>query len=107
MIKPRAKLVPPNPNPGDIVEVKTLISHPMETGRRRDGKGNVIPRNIIHTFIAEFSGKEVFRGDLNTGISANPFLAFFFKIPEPGDLELTWVDDSGATATTKITVKPT
>ncbi len=106
MINPRAKLIPPNPNVGEVAEVKTLVSHPMETGRRKDAKGNLIPRNIIHTFVATYAGKEVFRGDLNTGISANPYLAFFLKVTGPGDLVLNWSDDSGATATTKITIIP-
>ena len=105
MIKPRAKVIPPNPNIGQIVEIKTLVSHPMETGRRKDSKGNLIPRNIIHTFVAKFAGEEIFRGDFNTGISANPYLAFFFKVPKSGDLELTWADDQGATATKKIAIK--
>src|SRR5690606_40602609 len=61
---------------GEVIEIKTLISHVMETGQRKDQAGNTIPRNIINTFIATFNGKEVFKVDLQPGISANPYMAF-------------------------------
>lgn len=93
--KPRVKL-PEAIKVGDVIEVRTLVSHVMETGNRKDKDGNVIPRNIIHTFVATFADNEVFRAEFKSGISANPFLAFHMKVPGPGDLELMWVDDSGA-----------
>lgn len=93
--KPRIKL-PETIKAGDVIEVRTLISHIMETGNRKDKNGYPIPRNIIHTFVANFAGKEVFRAELNSGISANPFIAFNLRVDGPGDLELTWTDDSGA-----------
>lgn len=92
--KPRIKL-PDSAKVGDVIEIKTLISHVMETGQRRDAQGNVIPRNIINAFSASFAGKEVFKAEQAPGISANPYLSFFFKVPGPGSLELVWVDDAG------------
>jgi sulfur-oxidizing protein SoxZ len=92
--KPRIKL-PESAKVGDVIEVKTLISHVMETGQRKDPDGKTIPRNIIHTFEAKFAGKPVFTGKLYSGISANPYLAFHMKVPGPGEFEFSWLDDAG------------
>jgi sulfur-oxidizing protein SoxZ len=92
--KPRVKL-PEAIKAGDLVEVKTLISHIMETGQRKDNDGKVVPRNIIHTFTATFDGNPVFDAKLQPGIAANPYLAFWVRIPSSGTLELTWIDDVG------------
>ena len=94
MAKARIKL-PENANVGDIIEVKTLISHVMETGQRRDADGKPIPRSIINSFKVTFGGQEVFAAELHPGISANPYLAFFMKVPGPGEFEFTWIDDAG------------
>ncbi len=105
MSKPRIK-VPEKIKAGDVVEIKTLISHVMETGNRRDKDGKIIPRNIIHTFTATFEGKPVFKADMQAGISANPYLAFYVRVPASGNLEMTWVDDLGMkmVETVKLTV---
>lgn len=101
--KPRIK-VPASNKVGDVIEVKTLISHVMETGLRKGSDGNLVPRNIIHTFQATFGGKEVVKVDLSGGVSANPYIAFKFKVTGPGDLELTWVDDSGTKTVEKVAI---
>jgi sulfur-oxidizing protein SoxZ len=90
---------------GEVLEVKTLISHVMETGQRKDREGKTIPRNIINTFTASFAGKEVFRADMQPGISANPYIAFYVKVPATGDLEMTWQDDAGVKIVEKVTIK--
>lgn len=102
--KPRIK-VPASAKVGEIIEVKTLISHVMETGQRKDRDGKPIPRNIIHTFSAKFGGKDVFTAKLQPGISANPYISFFMKVTGPGDLEMTWMDDSGAKIVEKVPIK--
>ena len=79
----------------EVLEVKTLISHPMESGQRRDGQGNPIPRMLINSVVAKFAGEEVFRATLAGGTSANPYLAFYFKASKSGDLVITWSDDKG------------
>jgi sulfur-oxidizing protein SoxZ len=94
MAKARIKL-PESAKVGDVIEVKTLISHVMETGQRKDADGKTIPRSIINTFKAAFGGQEVFSAELQPGISANPYLAFFMKVPGPGEFEFTWIDDAG------------
>ncbi len=93
--KPRIKL-PDSAKAGDIIEVKTLITHVMETGNRKDKDGNVIPRDILNTFTAKFGDVEVFRAELGPGISANPYISFKMRVPGPGTFEFAWVDDQGA-----------
>ena len=96
--KPRIKM-PEKASIGEIIEIRALISHIMETGQRRDPKTNqFVPRSILNSFVAKFSGAEVFRMKLQPGIAANPFISFFMKVPGPGELELTWTEDSGETA---------
>jgi sulfur-oxidizing protein SoxZ len=95
MVKPRIKL-PESAKVGDVIEIKTLISHVMETGQRKDPDGKTIPRNILNSFAAKFAGTEVFTAELHPGISANPYLSFFMKVPGPGEFEFTWVEDGGA-----------
>ena len=96
--------VPETAKVGEVIEVKTLISHVMETGQRKDRDGKTIPRNIINTFTATFNGKEVFKADMQPGISANPYMAFHMRVPGPGDLELSWLDDSGAKVVEKVKI---
>jgi sulfur-oxidizing protein SoxZ len=96
---PRIKL-PETAKIGDVIEIKTLITHVMETGNRHDKNGNLIPRDIIHTFVAKFADKEVFRAELGPGISANPYIAFHMRVPGPGVFEFAWTDDHGATTVT-------
>ena len=84
---------------GDIIEVKTLIQHPMETGYRLDNKGAAIPRDIINRFTCTYNGQEVFRADLFPAVAANPFIAFFAVATESGELAFSWTDDHGETQT--------
>jgi sulfur-oxidizing protein SoxZ len=94
--------VPDKAKVGEIIEIKTLVAHVMETGQRRDKDGKLIPRNIIHTFEAKFAGKTVFTAKLFSGIASNPYLAFFMKVPGPGELEFTWADDGGEKISEKM-----
>lgn len=93
--KPRIKL-PESAKIGDVIEVKTLITHVMETGHRKDKDGAPIPRDIINTFVAKFGETEVFRAELGPGISANPYISFQMRVPGPGTFEFAWIDDHGA-----------
>ncbi|MEO5374238.1 MAG: thiosulfate oxidation carrier complex protein SoxZ [Alphaproteobacteria bacterium] len=94
-IKPRVR-VPATAKKGDIIEIKTTVPHPMENGNRKDKDGTPIPRNIINKFTCTFNGKEVFKSDWYTSVSANPFLSFFVKVTEAGKFDFEWVDESGA-----------
>lgn len=94
-VKIRAR-VPKKVKKGQTVEIKTLISHKMETGMRKDGKGKPIPRDIVNKFVATYNGKQVFASNWHPAISANPFLAFHLRPMESGTLEMSWTDDKGA-----------
>ena len=94
-IKPRVK-VPSKAAAGEVIEIKTLVNHPMESGQRKDKEGNPIPRQIIHSFNAYFNGEEVFSVDLEPAISANPYMEFHVKVPESGTFRFEWIDDDGS-----------
>ena len=96
--KPRVK-VPKSASAGEVITIKTLISHKMESGQRKDKQGKVIPRQIINKFTCEFNGVKVFECDLDPAISANPFFEFNAKVNESGTFKFTWVDDDGSTYT--------
>jgi len=102
MKKPPRIKIPDGVKPGDIIEIKALATHIMETGNRKDTAGNKVPRDIIHTFTATFSGRAVFSAAIGSGIAANPYFAFFLKVPVPGTLEFTWIDDEGETTVEKV-----
>jgi len=104
--KPRIKL-PESASIGEVIEIKALISHVMETGNRKDADGKPIPRNIINAFTATYAGNLVFKAEFGSGISANPFLAFFMRVPGPGEFELTWTDDQGVKTVEKATLNVT
>lgn len=94
-VKPRVK-VPKTAEVGEVVTIKTLISHPMESGQRKDQKtGERIPRKIINKFTATFNGEEVVSVDLEPAVSANPFMEFEMVVPEAGTLHFEWIDDDG------------
>jgi sulfur-oxidizing protein SoxZ len=83
----------------EVIEIKTLIAHPMETGYRVGPTGTAIPRDIINRFTCTYNGEEVFRADLHPAIAANPFIAFFTVATESGELAFSWTDDHGETQT--------
>jgi sulfur-oxidizing protein SoxZ len=94
-VKPRIKLDKKQARKGEIVEVKALVSHVMETGLRKDANGNPIPRKILNSFTCTVNGKQVFSADFETAISANPYIQFKFRAEESGPVVLTWTDDDG------------
>ena len=99
--------VPGTAKRGDIVEIKTLIAHPMESGFRIGTGGKPIPRDIITLFTCTYNGAEIFRAELSPAIAANPFIAFSTVATESGTLEFRWTGDNGfaATETARITVE--
>ena len=91
--------VPAEVKKGEIFEIKTLVSHPMESGQRRDSMGQLIPRDIINRFVCTYNGEEIFRAEFFPAIAANPFVTFFTVATESGQLVFQWTDDHGATQT--------
>lgn len=91
--------VPAQAKRGEIMEIKTLAQHPMETGFRRTQTGELIPRDIIRTFRCTYNGVEVYRADLHPAIAANPLIVFTTVATESGSLSFQWVGDNGYTVT--------
>jgi sulfur-oxidizing protein SoxZ len=99
--------VPAKAKRGEIIEIKTLMSHIMETGYRRTATGEVVPRDIITSFTCRYNGVEIFRADLFPAIAANPFITFFTVATESGKFDFDWVGDEGfaESASASITVE--
>jgi sulfur-oxidizing protein SoxZ len=99
--------VPPKAKKGEVIAIKTLISHEMETGYRHDNVGKQIPRDIITQFVCTYNGLEIFRADLFPAIAANPFISFFTVATASGTIEFKWTGDNGfaQTETANITVE--
>lgn len=92
--KPRVK-IPKSVSAGDVITIKTLIKHKMESGQRKDKEGNVIPRDIINHFEAAFNGNVVFSVDIDPAVSANPYIEFSSRVSEAGTFVMKWTDDGG------------
>ena len=84
---------------GENVKIKTLAEHEMETGVRRDNiTGVIYPRLIIQSVVAKYNGKIVFKANWFSGVSANPYLAFYITAKESGLIEIEWKDDHATTS---------
>ena len=94
-VKPRVK-VPKSAAAGEVITLKTLISHPMESGQRKGSDGNLIPRSIINRFTCELNGVNVIDVTLEPAISTNPYIEFDAKVDAAGEFKFTWYDDDGS-----------
>jgi len=101
--KARIKL-PKDAKRGEIIQIKTLVAHLMESGQRRDKDGKLIPRMIINKFACTFNGKPVFSCGLESAVAANPYLQFSAKVEESGTFKFSWIDDDGNTITAEETI---
>ncbi len=93
------KSVPATVSKGEVFEIKTLVSHPMDNGFMFSRDGNRIPRRIIHRFEAIYNGSMIFRADWHEAIAENPFLSFYAVAEETGLIEFRWYDDDGTVYT--------
>ena len=89
---------------GSVIEIKTLISHIMETGFRYTQTGEPVPRDIVTAFTATYNGEEIFRAQLHPAIAANPFIAFHTVATESGTIELRWTGDNDFSATEQVRI---
>ncbi len=87
--------VPPKARKGDVVEIKALLPHPMETGYRSNPDGSLIPRDIINRLLVTYDGHEIFSAELFPAIAANPFFAFTTVATVSGTITFRWFDDKG------------
>ena len=103
-VKPRVK-VPKSAAAGETITIKTLISHTMESGQRKDGDGNVIPRSIINRFVVDFNGQNVIDVTLEPAISTNPYFQFDAVVSEAGEFTFSRYDDDGSVYDTAKKIK--
>ncbi len=96
--------VPATVKAGEPFEVRVLVQHPMETGFRRDLDGHAIPMHIVDKLSCTFAGREIFRAELGSGMSANPYIAFFATASNSGEIAVEWSDDRGDKGNARATV---
>jgi sulfur-oxidizing protein SoxZ len=96
--------VPKKAKRGEVIEIKTLMSHIMETGYRRTATGEIVPRDIITSFVCRYNGVEIFRADLFPAIAANPFITFFTVATESGKFDFEWIGDRGFNETASASI---
>jgi sulfur-oxidizing protein SoxZ len=96
MASPRALLnAPTSARAGEIIAIRTLIQHPMETGYRKGTDGQPLPRELVRRVECRFNGELVFAADLQPAVSANPYLAFTMRATSSGTIRVTWLGDNG------------
>jgi sulfur-oxidizing protein SoxZ len=96
--------VPKQAKRGEVITIKTLISHEMETGYRYSAQGTVIPRNIITDFVCTYNGEEIFRAEFYPAVAANPFLTFSTVANESGEIAFKWSGDNGFVETASVQI---
>ena len=87
---------------GEVIEVRTLIAHPMETGYRHGDDGKLLPRNLIRRFTCRFEGETVFSAELFPAVAANPLISFFMVAAQSGTLTFSWEGDNGFAQTESV-----
>ena len=92
---------------GEIIDIRAMVAHVMETGYREGVNGTVIPRNIIKRFVCKYAGEEIFSAELFPAIAANPFLTFTTVATASGTITFEWTDDKGETQTTSAEITVT
>ncbi len=97
--------VPAKAKRGEVIEIRTLISHVMETGFRASRTGSMLPRDIITSFVCAYNGAEIFRAELFPAMAANPFLVFHTIATESGTIEFTWTGDNGFSAKESVKIE--
>jgi sulfur-oxidizing protein SoxZ len=96
--------VPAHAKRGEVIEIKTLMSHIMEPGYRHTADGKIVPRDIITSFTCRYNGAEIFRADLFPAIAANPFISFFTVASESGKFDFEWIGDNGFSETASASI---
>ena len=96
--------VPAKAKRGEVIAIRSLISHIMETGFRHSTTGQAIPRDIITTLVATYNGAEIFRAELSPAIAANPFLTFYTVATESGTIAFRWTGDNGYDVSEQATI---
>ena len=96
--------IPPKAKRGEVISIRTLISHVMENGFRHDNMGRPIARDIITSLVCTYNGETIFEATLYPAIAANPFISFFTTAAESGTFDFEWIGDNGFSATAKAAI---
>ena len=96
--------VPATARKGEIIEIKAIVAHPMETGFRHTQLGALIPRDIVTQFVCAYNGAAIFGAEFSPAISANPFIAFTTVATESGTISFTWTGDNGFSVTETVAI---
>lgn len=96
--------MPANAKKGEIIEIRALIAHPMETGYRPGADGRPLPQDVIRQFSCSYNGERVFAAELHPAVSANPYIVFYTIATESGTLEFSWQGDKGFAQTERMTI---
>ncbi|WBS02761.1 thiosulfate oxidation carrier complex protein SoxZ [Pseudoduganella sp. SL102] len=99
--------MPKTARAGEVIEIRALISHPMESGYRPGADGKAVPQDIIRQFTCKYEGEQVFAAELHPAIAANPYIAFFTVATVSGTLEFTWSGDNGFSQTERMALAVT
>jgi sulfur-oxidizing protein SoxZ len=99
--------VPKSAKHGELMTIRVAIQHPMETGFRYDHMGRAIPKNVVNTLVCRYNGVEVFRAEMGSGISANPYLQFYTRAVASGEIVFEWVDDAGERGSERAAINVT
>ena len=97
--------VPPSAKRGEVIEIRTLVGHPMETGFRHAQTGELIPRDIVRSLVCTYNGEAIFRADLHPALAANPLISFATVAVDSGTLEFKWSGDNGFSASASAAIK--
>ena len=98
---------PKTPQRGEVMEIRSLIAHPMDSGFQTDSQGKTVPRNIVKRFACRYNGELVFSAEMFPAIAANPYLVFYTVATESGTLEFEWQGDNGFAQTERIAITVT
>lgn len=82
---------------GEVVEIRTLLEHPMETGLRQEG-GRTVPRDMLSRLLVRVNGEVALQAEFRNGSAANPFHVFFLRVERTSELDFTWTDEAGRSA---------
>jgi sulfur-oxidizing protein SoxZ len=99
--------MPATAKKGEVIEIRTLIAHPMETGYRRGDEGSVLPRNLIRRFSCVYGGETVFSAELFAAVAANPLISFSTVAAASGTLTFSWDGDNGFAQTERVAITVT
>jgi sulfur-oxidizing protein SoxZ len=99
--------IPKTAKRGEVIEIRTMVEHPMESGFRYNNVGKLIPRHIATTFACNYNGREVFQASLHPAVSTNPYFLFYLIAEESGELVFSWTDDRGGVVTESRSIEVT